>query len=327
MLTESDTSQSDPPPKPLQGVAVMACSEVWGGNGAADTSLVLPGLEGGVVSRPHRNAASGGDVHFVSSCGTGRITRVMLVDVSGHGEPAANVAEFLRRTMQRYVNHIAPNKLAADLNQRLSTSKQRAGRFATAIIMTFFSPTGDLNLCNAGHPPPMLYRQATRRWSCIDRPTAEHGVINLPLGVLEESGYIGREVRLNPGDVILAYTDCLIEAIDADGRQLGVTGLTAVLNQIGDPGRHRQPGSLSSAMLGKIESHGYHMDDDLTILVLRCTERSEGATTRMKLAAMGRDLRRFLREGLVPWPELSVRNVGGAFISRLSHYRSGRSRS
>jgi phosphoserine phosphatase RsbU/P len=175
MLTESDTSQ----PGSLSGsppdAATMACSEVWGGNGAADSSLVLPGLEGGVVSRPHRNAPSGGDVHYVSSCGTGRITRVMLVDVSGHGEAAANVAEFLRLVMQRYVNHIAPNKLATDLNQRLSTSKQRGGRFATAIIMTFFSPTGDLNLRNAGHPPPMLYRKASGRWSSIDRPAAEHG--------------------------------------------------------------------------------------------------------------------------------------------------------
>jgi hypothetical protein len=84
--------------------------------------------------------------------------------------------------------------------------------------------------------------------------------------------------------------------------------------------------SLTGAILRRIASQGYQTDDDLTIVVLRCTERSEGATTRMKLAAMGRDLRRFLRQGKVPWPELSIRNVGGALISRLNHYRPRRSR-
>jgi len=58
--------------------ADIACSEAWGGNRAAAVALVVPGLEGGVVSRPWHGAEAGGDVHDVSSCGTGRITRLML---------------------------------------------------------------------------------------------------------------------------------------------------------------------------------------------------------------------------------------------------------
>src|SRR6187402_1776010 len=64
---------------------VMQCMEVWGGNQAFDSSLALPGLDAWVYSRPYGQSAIGGDVYYVSSCATGRIMRLLLADVSGHG--------------------------------------------------------------------------------------------------------------------------------------------------------------------------------------------------------------------------------------------------
>jgi hypothetical protein len=59
--------------------------EIFGSNQAADNAFSSPGLDIWVYSRPHGEAASGGDVYYVSLCGGGVITRFILADVSGHG--------------------------------------------------------------------------------------------------------------------------------------------------------------------------------------------------------------------------------------------------
>ena len=62
----------------------LQCTEVWGGFETVDRPLQMPGLDGCVYSRPFRGGA-GGDVHYVSSCGAGVYSRLLLADVSGHG--------------------------------------------------------------------------------------------------------------------------------------------------------------------------------------------------------------------------------------------------
>ena len=47
----------------------------------------------------------------------------------------------------------------------------KSGCFATALVTTFFSPTNELSLCNAGHPPPLLYRAGTKQWSYLVQRT------------------------------------------------------------------------------------------------------------------------------------------------------------
>ena len=75
----------------------MQCMEIWGGSQAADTAVSTPGLDIHVRSQPYGGAASGGDVHYVSLCGGGVITRLIVADLSGHG---AALAEQLRHHLQ-----------------------------------------------------------------------------------------------------------------------------------------------------------------------------------------------------------------------------------
>src|SRR6188474_3793463 len=53
----------------------MSCMEVWGGNQGVDTGVQMAGLDAWIYSRPYGKASAGGDVYYVSSCATGRITR------------------------------------------------------------------------------------------------------------------------------------------------------------------------------------------------------------------------------------------------------------
>ena len=64
---------------------VMQCMEVWGGNAQTESSVSMSGLDAWVYCQPYGSADAGGDVYYVSSCATGRITRLLVADVSGHG--------------------------------------------------------------------------------------------------------------------------------------------------------------------------------------------------------------------------------------------------
>ena len=134
-LAAVDTSNDDPP-QPEQ----MHCMEVWGGNTAADKCFEMPGLKAWIYSRPHGMSAGGGDVHYLSSCASGRITRILLADVSGHGEKVSDVAMVLNELMRDNVNLIRQSRLVRAINREF-TDSDFTGKFATAVVGTYFSPT------------------------------------------------------------------------------------------------------------------------------------------------------------------------------------------
>src|SRR5210317_1036271 len=94
----------------------MHCMEVWGGNSNVDRCLTTSGLQVWIYSQPYRNATNGGDVYYVSSCASGRITRLLLADVSGHGQMVADVASRLRDLMRDNVNTIGHRPFVAAMN-------------------------------------------------------------------------------------------------------------------------------------------------------------------------------------------------------------------
>src|SRR5262245_26580361 len=127
----------------------MQCMEVWGGNQAVDNGVIMPGLDAWVFRQPFEGDDAGGDIHYVSSCATGRVTRILVADVSGHGQQVAKVAGSLRTLMRRYVNYIDQSRLVRGLNTEFS-GLAGVGSFATAVVATYFSPTEQLVISNAG---------------------------------------------------------------------------------------------------------------------------------------------------------------------------------
>src|SRR5262249_29484123 len=98
----------------------LQCMEIWGDNRAADTGVSTPGLDLWVYSCPHDQADGGGDVHYVSLCGGGVITRFILADVSGHGASVANMARSLRDLMRRNINRKNQASLVKELNRQFT---------------------------------------------------------------------------------------------------------------------------------------------------------------------------------------------------------------
>jgi serine/threonine protein phosphatase PrpC len=176
-------------------------------------------------------------------------------------------------------------------------------------------------LCNAGHPAPLLYRQTDRKWHPLPRRSDKSYATNLPLGIEEGGGYDEQVLGLEPGDAVLLYTDGLIEATASDGGQLGTEGLIELLGELGEPDADDLP-SVSGRILEATRSRGYDLEgDDVSIVVLRCNERSNGAGVGETLSAMGRTLRGIAKGDSIPWPEASVRNLLGGVIPPLSRVK------
>src|ERR1700733_14516557 len=136
---------------PTDAPEVMQCMEVWGGNQPVDSGVVMAGLDAWVYCRPYAGGAiepaeAGGDVYFVSSCATGRITRLLVGGVSGHGTAVSDVASSLRSLMRKYVNYLDPRKFVGEMNRRFA-ELSKDGCFATAVVTTFFSPTNQVTFC------------------------------------------------------------------------------------------------------------------------------------------------------------------------------------
>ena len=276
----------------------------------------MPGLDVWVYAVPFENAAAGGDLHFVSSCGTGRIARLMVADVAGHGSEVADTARTLRSLIRRFMNHIDQRRFVASMNESFSGIVQ-TGRFATAVVMTYFSPSGELALCNAGHPRPLIYHKATNAWQYLDENTDMAGtaIENIPLGIMGDAAYEQFKVPLNKDDLILCYTDSLIESSCRDGTLLGEERLLELVRSVSAA----EPTHVIHHLLAKMAVYGATLNDDVTLLLMRCAGRSRGAGFFKRLLGQLKFVGQVLTfQRNIPWPEWSVRNVGGAVVPALS---------
>jgi len=242
--------------------------EVWGGNRAVEDAVSVFGIDAWVLSLPHAGGQQGGDIHYVSMCGSGRIARFIVADVAGHGTAAAGLAGVLRNLMKKHINRVDQTKFARDLNREFGLVA-KDGSFATAVLATYFAPTGHLILCNAGHPAPLWYRAFDRRWRTLvpTMPERADRVRNLPLGVVEPTDYHQFAVSLQEGDLVLLYTDSLIEAANPAGARLGLDELVDILGGLDG----NQPERLNQNIVDAVRKWASltPLDDDTTLLLLR----------------------------------------------------------
>lgn len=307
--------------EPESAPPVMACMEVWGGNQATERSFSMLGLETWIYSLPYQQAAGGGDVYYISRCATGRITRLLIADISGHGASVAETGERLRSLMRRHVNHVEQRQFLAEMNREFGEVRHSGG-FATAVAASFFSPDGRIAVTNAGHPPPLIYSGRTGHWAILETGGSEDSpdLADFPLGMLEEMDYGEIRIDTHPGDLLIFYTDSLIESRNAAGDMLGPKGLLSLVHLI-DAG---QPSELIPELLRRIAelSPENLTDDDVTVLVMRPTGTGTTVPVANRLKApwrfIGGCVRAFLTGNRLPLPEFTWANFGGSMLDRWS---------
>ena len=247
---------------------ILECMEIWAGNRAVHSAARVPGIDIWVYARPYGDEAEGGDIHYVSLCGGGKISRFAIADITGHGASAGRLATALRGLMRKYIGTVSQTDFVRRLNKEFVSFAQQ-GRFATALVATYFAPTDNLILCNAGHPRPLWYRAASKRWQFLDAgdPSTLDRIANIPLGIISPTDYDQFAVSLEPDDLVLLYTDSLPEWTDTLDRHLTEAGLLTTVEGL-DAGR---PESLVPTLLETIarERGTDRAADDMTLIVLR----------------------------------------------------------
>jgi serine phosphatase RsbU (regulator of sigma subunit) len=245
----------------------------------------------------------------------------LLADVSGHGASVAATAADLRTLMRRFVNRLDQAEFVRLLNQHF-TALSQTGKFATAIVTTFFAPSRRLIVCNAGHPRPILYRAAQRQWNSLGESGSDSqpAFQNIPLGIIDIAQYQHFDVELEPGDCLITYTDALIESRDADGNMLGEEGLLRIISLLGEV----DPAKLIETIVAEIaERYPENLsDDDVTLMVLRANGEAPRHTFGQKWKAQWQLLRSLVRAinpkaERPPLPDMNLANLGGAFIPAL----------
>jgi sigma-B regulation protein RsbU (phosphoserine phosphatase) len=253
------------------GVARLACFELWGGNSKVTHPIELPGLQGWISSTPFGQATGGGDVHYVSVCSKGRVSRIALADVAGHGASASAVAEHLRRVLQLHTDNWDQSALMRELNDAFQRDAKGV-QFATAVVLGFYYTTGELLFTNAGHLP-LLWRHArTGVWEWLEDQTPyARDVDGLPLGLISGTRYNQTAVEVYSGDVLLLYTDGITESRNERGEELGHKGLLALVQALDqDPGRGIAGfGNTLMAKLKEFRGNGPQRDDETLVLIQR----------------------------------------------------------
>lgn len=254
-------------PAPAAGSHSLQCMEIWSGNNRVQQAVTLPGLDAWVYSRPCEDGEHGGDVHYISTCGAGKISRIALADVSGHGDTVSQTGTRLRRLMRKYINTVDQTRFARALNVDFAGFAE-ASRFATALLVTYFAPNDHLIICNVGHPRPLWYRAAEQTWSVLDHGTPHRTtrIRNLPLGIIPETQYSQFAVPLGVDDILLLYTDALIEARNPAGDLLSEDGLLEKARGLDVS----DPATIGTQLLKALDEYRGHAapDDDQTLIVL-----------------------------------------------------------
>jgi PAS domain S-box-containing protein len=164
--------------------------------GVAVAATYLPSTDGTRV---------GGDWYDAFSLGDGRLV-VAVGDVVGHGIEAAGAMGQVRNALRAYAfEDASPARLFNRLNKLLVATYARD--FCTAFCAILDPWAGTLTYANAGHPP-VLVRDASGDTRFLDAAGS------LPLGVVADVSYDEATDTLDPGALLLAYTDGLVERRD-----------------------------------------------------------------------------------------------------------------
>src|SRR6266516_2296793 len=184
---------------------------------------------------------------------------IVIADVAGKGVPAALLMAFLRASLRAashigYATHISMSKV----NYLLWESIER-NQFDTAFYGLLDATNRTLAYTNAGHNPPLLM-DAEGNARFIDRG-------GVPLGMFRDTRYYEYYLTLEPGELLLLYTDGVTEANNPEGQEYGTDRLVRALKD----SRHLSARALIDFIQHDVLewTDGLGATDDITFFVIK----------------------------------------------------------
>jgi sigma-B regulation protein RsbU (phosphoserine phosphatase) len=206
---------------------------------------------------------SGDSFNFVSL--SERLTGFYLLDVSGHGIPAALMSTGVSHSLVPLSgivglpeDYLDPSHLLAKLNRDLCRPGGEMTNYATMVYGVIDRFTGEGRIAIAGHPPPMIIRHG----GGID--SLDTG--GLPVGMFDTATYEAQPFNLGPGDRIVMYSDGITECFDSAGEAFELERFQQALLE--------QRAASATAVLANVESRvrawrgDAPLDDDISVFMI-----------------------------------------------------------
>ncbi|MFJ6789861.1 PP2C family protein-serine/threonine phosphatase [Streptomyces angustmyceticus] len=202
--------------------------------------------------RPAGGQSFSGDFVVASRTHGGDILEVVLTDVSGKGMDAASRALLLSGAFGGLLGSLPPHGFLPAANGYLLRQDWDEG-FATSVHLVLDLESGDYELLSAGHLPALQLSAGSGRWE--EKPG--EGPL---LGVYDGAQFDPVKGTLRPGDVLMLFTDGLVEAADRDIAE-GIDRLT------GEADRY-VAGGFAGAAWHLIEAVAKDVNDDRALLLI-----------------------------------------------------------
>jgi len=218
----------------------------------------VPGIS--LAGRCAPAANVGGD-YYDFLAGHGGVS-LLIADVSGHSIGSALMMAMARSILRREIGEgKRPAEVLAAANVTLFEDLVNSALFITAFCARYDPATRELAYANAGHNLPLLRR--------ADDTVEELDADGAALGILPDIAFEERRTTLAPGEIVVLYTDGVVEARALGGEHFGEERLAHLLS-----GAARGPEALADDVYAAVRTHtgDVPQQDDVTLVVLRCEE-------------------------------------------------------
>lgn len=185
---------------------------------------------------------------------------IVIADVTDKGVPAALFMVLARTLLRATASDGRPPAAVFEQANRLILADSRSGLFVTCFYAQLDMIRGVLTYANGGHNYPLLYRVATGKVETL----RAQGIV---LGILPKPYFEQRSLTLQPGDILLLYTDGVTEAMNPERELFGEERLIAALRQHHTGGPQQIIEGIRAAVRAFV--NGQSQSDDITIVVVQ----------------------------------------------------------
>jgi len=189
---------------------------------------------------------------------------LVIGDVMGKGIPAGLLMTMLRGMLRAEVlTGLPPDRILHDLNQLAINDLDQSNRFVTLFYSDYDPRTKKLRYANAAHNPPLLWKNSDQKIIKLD----EDGFV---LGLQKDAQYNCSEIKLNENDLVLYYTDGVIDTSNSLGERFDEERLIKTLTKLCKQSYTSQ--EILNKLFKKLDEftgQNRHLEDDASIVIFK----------------------------------------------------------
>jgi len=188
----------------------------------------------------------------------------VIGDVMGKGIPAGLLMTMLRGMLRAEVlTGLPPDRILHDLNQLAINDLDQSHRFVTLFYSDYDPRTRKLRFANAAHNPPLLWKSADQKIIKLDAD-------GFVLGLQKDAEYRCGEIKLNENDLVLYYTDGVIDTSNSLGERFDEERLIKILSKLCKQSYTSQ--EILNKLFKKLDDftgQNRHLEDDASIVIFQ----------------------------------------------------------